>query len=60
MSEKTYEISFTAIFTAYSTNEMFDIIKSIQSSEIILAADECNINANIIVSNNNQEGDQAV
>jgi hypothetical protein len=54
MLEKTYEISFTATFVAKSTDDVFNIIKSIQTSEIVREADEYNINANIIISQNIQ------
>ena len=57
MSEKTFEVSFSAIFIASNTTELLDIIKSIQLSEIARKSDEYNINANIIVAKDQLHGD---
>ena len=51
MAIKTYEISVTAIFTVKTTEALVNIIKEIESSDIICNADEYNINTNIIVNN---------
>jgi len=52
---QTNEISFTAVFITENTEEVVEIIKSLQDSNIAKDSDEYNININITANNTSEE-----